>query len=196
MTFDLPEVTERRTTALNLALPDPLPDDVAELFGKCQEKLGLIPNVLVAYAHRPEKLRAFSLMYNDLMLGPSGLSKLEREMIAVSVSSQNKCWYCLTAHGAQVRVLSGNPLLGEALVMNWHVAELDTRQREMIVFAHKMTTESAAIEEADRQALRDVGFSDEDIWDIGATASFFNMSNRMASAIGMVPNPEYHAMAR
>lgn len=196
MTYDASEVSGRRTTALDLALPDPLPDDVAELFGKCQEKLGLIPNVLVAYAHRPEKLRAFSLMYNDLMLGASGLSKLEREMIAVAVSSQNHCWYCLAAHGAQVRVLSGDPALGEALVMNWRMAGLDARQRAMIVFALKMTHESTAIEETDRDALRTAGFSEADIWDIGAVASFFNMSNRMASAFGMVPNPEYHAMAR
>ena len=196
MTFDAPEVMTRRTTALDLPLPDPLPDDVAELFGKCQEKLGLIPNVLVAYAHRPEKLRAFSLMYNDLMLGPSGLSKLEREMIAVAVSSRNKCWYCLVAHGAAVRVLSKDPVLGEALVMNWRMADLGARQKAMIGFAIKMTEESAAIEESDRQVLRDHGCSDEDIWDIASTASFFNMSNRMASAVAMQPNPEYHAQMR
>lgn len=196
MTFDAPEIAGRQTTALDLTLPDPLPDDVAELFAKCQEKLGLIPNVLVAYAHRPEKLRAFSLMYNDLMLGPSGLSKLEREMIAVAVSAQNRCWYCLVAHGAQVRALSGDPTLGDALVMNWRMADLDPRQRAMIVFALKMTHESSTIDEADRDALRTAGFSEADIWDIGAVASFFNMSNRMASAVGMVPNPEYHAMAR
>lgn len=196
MSFDAPEVTSRRTSALDLALPDPLPDDVAELFSKCQDKLGLIPNVLVAYAHRPEKLRAFSLMYNDLMLGKSGLSKLEREMIAVAVSSRNKCWYCLVAHGAQVRMLSGDPSLGEALAMNWQYADLDRRQRTMIAFALKMTTNSADIDDADRAGLRDAGFSEEDIWDIGATASFFNMSNRMASAIGMQPNPEYHGLAR
>ncbi|MCH8168079.1 MAG: peroxidase-related enzyme, partial [Proteobacteria bacterium] len=109
-----------KTTALDLAPPDPLPEDVAELFDKCQQKLGLIPNVLIAYAHNPDKLRAFSQMYNTLMLGPSGLSKLEREMIAVAVSALNRCWYCLVAHGAAVRVLSGSPELGEALVMNHH----------------------------------------------------------------------------
>jgi len=183
-------------TALDLPLPDPLPEDVATLFAKCQEKLGLIPNVLAAYAHRPDKLRAFSLMYNDLMLGPSGLSKLEREMIAVAVSAHNRCWYCQVAHGAQVRVISNDPALGEALVMNWRMADLDDRQRAMIEFALKITIESAAIVEDDRAALRAHGLSDEDIWDLASVAGFFNMSNRMASAVGMQPNAAYHGMAR
>jgi uncharacterized peroxidase-related enzyme len=183
-------------TALDLGLPEPLPKDVRVLFDKCTARLGLIPNVLVAYAHRPEKLRAFAQMYNDLMLGESGLSKLEREMIAVAVSAQNRCWYCQVAHGAQVRVLSGDPALGEALVMNWRVAELSPRQRAMIGFAIRMTVASAEIAEADRQALRAHGLTEEDIWDVAAVAAFFNMSNRMASATGMVPNPDYHGMAR
>jgi len=185
-----------KTTALDLAPPDPLPEDVAELFDKCQQKLGLIPNVLIAYAHNPAKLRAFSQMYNTLMLGPSGLSKLEREMIAVAVSALNRCWYCLVAHGAAVRVLSGSPELGEALVMNHHYADLTPRQRAMIEFARKLTTDSANIGEADRAALRGHGFTEADIWDIAETAAFFNMSNRMASAVGMAPNPEYHAQGR
>ncbi|MEL7000460.1 MAG: peroxidase-related enzyme [Pseudomonadota bacterium] len=183
-------------TALNLPLPDPLPEDVHVLFDKCTAKLGLIPHVLVAYAHRPEKLRAFSLMYNDLMLGPSGLTKLEREMIAVAVSARNSCWYCQVAHGAQVRQLSGSPELGEALAMNWRVADLDDRQRAMLEFSMKMTENSSAITEPDRDALRAEGFNDEDIWDIASVAAFFNMSNRHASAVAMKPNPEYHAMAR
>lgn len=183
-------------TALNLHLPDPLPEDVAELFEKCREKLGLVPNVLMAYAHRPEKLWAFSQAYNDLMLGPSGLSKLEREMIAVAISAENSCYYCQAAHGANVRALSGNPVLGEALIMNWRAADLEPRHKAMLEFSLKMTRESAAVDEADRQALRDAGFSEEDIWDIAAVAGFFNMSNRMASALGMKPNSEYHAMAR
>lgn len=190
------EALEVRTTALALKLPDPLPDDVRVLFEKCLAKLGLIPNVLLAYAHRPEKLRAFSQMYNDLMLGDCGLSKVEREMIAVAVSSQNRCWYCQVAHGAAVRVLSGNPQLGEALVMNWRVAPLDDRQRAMIAFSVKMANASSTMGEEDRESLRAVGFSEEDIWDIAAVASFFAMSNRMASAIDMIPNADYHAMAR
>ncbi|MEE8455758.1 MAG: peroxidase-related enzyme [Limibaculum sp.] len=185
-----------KTTALDLAPPDPLPEDVAELFDKCQQKLGLIPNVLIAYAHNPDKLRAFSQMYSTLMLGPSGLSKLEREMIAVAVSALNRCWYCLVAHGAAVRVLSGSPELGEALAMNHHYAEITPRQRAMIEFARKLTTDSINIGEADRAALRGHGFTEADIWDVADTAAFFNMSNRVASAVGMAPNPEYHAQGR
>jgi len=189
-------MTFPRTTALDLAPPSPLPDEVAELFAKCQEKLGLVPNVLVAYAHNPEKLRAFGQMYNTLMLGRSALSKLEREMIAVAVSSLNHCWYCLVAHGAAVRVLSGRPELGEALVMNHRHADMTPRQHAMIDFARKMTTDSAGIGEDDRATLRRHGFAEADIWDIAEVAAFFNMSNRLASAVGMIPNPEYHAQGR
>ena len=165
-------------------------------FGKCQEKLGFVPNVLTAYAFDNAKLEAFVGMYNDLMLAPSGLSKLEREMIAVAVSSQNRCYYCLTAHGAAVRVYSGDPALGELMMMNYRAAKLTKKQRAMLDFAVKMTTESYAIEEEDREALRRAGFSDRDIWDIAAVAGFFNMSNRIASATDMRPNAVYHKQAR
>lgn len=165
-------------------------------FAKCDEKIGFVPNVLRAYAHDNAKLEAFSALYNDLMLAPSGLSKLEREMIAVAVSSVNRCYYCLTAHGAAVRQLSGDPALGELMVMNYRAAELAPRHRAMLDFTVKVTDAPGAIEEADRQVLRDSGFSDRDIWDVAAVASFFNMSNRMASAVDMRPNAEYHAMAR
>ncbi len=182
--------------ALDLPMVEPLPEATRKYFDLCEEKLGLVPNVLKAYAFDIDKLNAFTAMYNDLMLGDSGLSKLEREMIAVVVSSINRCWYCQVAHGAAVRALSGDPALGEALVMNYRAARLDARQRAMLDFAAKMTTDSATIEEPDRQALRDVGFSDRDIFDIAAVAGFFNMTNRVASATGMEPNPEYHAQAR
>ena len=185
-----------RPTALDLPEVDPLPPATQAYFDKCVEKLGLVPNVLRAYAHDIAKLDAFAAMYNELMLGESGLSKLEREMIAVAVSAENRCFYCLVAHGAAVRALSGDPALGEMLVMNYRVAPLDARQRAMLDFAVLMTTASATIAEADREALRAVGFSDRDIWDIAAVAGFFNMSNRMASAVDMRPNPEYHAQAR
>lgn len=183
-------------TALDLPMVDPLPADTQKYFDICTEKLGMIPNVLQAYAFDIDKLNAFTALYNDVMLAASGLSKLEREMIAVTVSSINKCFYCLTAHGAAVRQLSGDPKLGEALVMNWRVADLDARQHAMLLFAEQMTVASAAIEEKDRDALRQVGFTDRDIWDIAATASFYNMTNRMASATDMRPNDEYHALAR
>ncbi|MGE0564720.1 MAG: peroxidase-related enzyme [Pseudolabrys sp.] len=165
-------------------------------FKKCQDKLGFVPNVLVAYAFDNAKLETFVAMYNDLMLGDSGLSKLEREMIAVAVSSQNRCYYCLTAHGAAVRQYSGNPLLGEQIVMNYRVARIGKRQRAMLDFAVKLTAQPWAVEEGDRERLRRVGFSDRDIWDISAVAGFFNMSNRVASATDMRPNPVYHAQSR
>ena len=184
-----------RVTALALS-PAEFTPAMAAYFDKCRDKLGFVPNVLVTYAHDMAKLEAFAAFYNDLMLAPSGLSKLEREMIAVAVSSENHCFYCLTAHGAAVRQLSGDLELGELLAMNWRAADLSPRHRAMFSFATKMTEASHEIEEADRQALRDAGFSDRDIWDIAAVASFFNMSNRMASAVDMRPNHEYHAQAR
>ena len=183
-------------TALDLPMADPLPEATQKYFDICAEKLGLIPNVLRAYAFDIEKLNAFTALYNDMMLAESGLSKLEREMIAVAVSSVNRCYYCLIAHGAAVRELSGDPELGERLVMNYRTADLDARQRAMLDFAVKMTEASYRIEEADRQGLRDVGFSDRDIWDIASVAGFFNMTNRVASATDMRPNPEYHASHR
>lgn len=187
---------ETPPTALDLPIVDPLPEATQKYFDICIEKLGMIPNVLKANAFDIDKLNAFTGMYNDLMLANSGLSKLEREMIAVVVSSINHCFYCLVAHGAAVRQLSGDPKLGEMLVMNYRVAPLDARQRGMLDFAAKMTTASATIEEADRQALRDVGFSDRDIWDIANVTGFFNMSNRVASATAMHPNDEYHSQFR
>lgn len=183
-------------TALDLPMVDPLPEKTQKYFDVCQDKLGLVPNVLRAYAFDIDKLNAFSTFYNDLMLAPSGLSKLEREMIAVVVSSINRCFYCLAAHGNAVRQLSGDPMLGEMLVMNYRVAPLDARQRAMLDFAARMTTDSASIEEPDRQALRDVGFSDRDIWDIANVAGFYNMTNRVASATDMRPNDAYHAQFR
>ncbi|MEM7598419.1 MAG: peroxidase-related enzyme [Pseudomonadota bacterium] len=183
-------------TALDLPIADPLPPETQAYFDICQEKLGMVPNVLTAYAFDIGKLNAFTAMYNDLMLGESGITKLEREMIAVVVSSINRCWYCQVAHGAAVRALSGKPELGEAMVMNWRMADLDARQRAMLDFAEKVTKSSAEVEEADRQALRDHGFTDRDIWDIASVVGFFSMSNRVASATGMQPNPEYHGQAR
>jgi uncharacterized peroxidase-related enzyme len=168
---------------------------MAAYFKKCQDKLGFIPNVLVAYAFDMTKLETFVAMYNDLMLGDSGLSKLEREMIAVAVSSQNRCYYCLSAHGAAVRQYSGNPLLGEQIVMNYRAARLTKRQRAMLDFAVKLTM-SGNVEEGDRERLRRVGFTDRNIWDISAIAGFFNMSNRVASATDMRPNSVYHGQAR
>ncbi len=176
--------------------PAPLSAAMAPYFAKCEEKLGFVPNVLKAYAFDNAKLEAFVAFYNDLMLGPSGLSKLEREMIAVAVSSANRCYYCLAAHGAVVRKLSGDPVLGDQIVMNYRAARLSARERAMLDFAWKLTVELHGVEEEDRARLRAAGFTDRDIWDIAAIAAFFNMSNRLASATDMRPNAEYHGMAR
>lgn len=182
--------------ALDLPMVQPLPEATRKYFAVCEEKLGLVPNVLTAHAFDIDKLNAFTALYNDLMLGDSALTKLEREMIAVVVSSINRCWYCQVAHGAAVRELSGNPALGEAMVMNWRAADITARQRAMLRFAEKLTKASAEIEEDDRQALREHGFSDRDIWDIANVAGFFNMSNRVASAVNMQPNDAYHGAHR
>ena len=163
---------------------------------KCVEKLGLVPNVLRAYSFDDRKLAGFTTLYNELMLGESGLTKLEREMVAVVVSAANRCFYCLVAHGAAVRELSGDPELGEMLVMNWRVAPLDARTRAMLAFAWKLTVEPAAMGEPDRAALRAVGLADRDIWDLANVVGFFNMSNRVAAAVELMPNREYHRQAR
>jgi len=191
----VPRQDDGRVMALDLP-PGTLSPAMQAYFDKCREKLGFVPNVLLAYAFDNVKLEAFAAFYNDLMLAPSGLSKLEREMIAVAVSSQNRCYYCLTAHGAAVRVYSGDPALGETMVMNYRAAKLTKKQRAMLDFAVKMTVESYAIEEEDREGLRRAGFSDRDIWDIAAVAGFFNMSNRVASATDMRPNAVYHGQGR
>ena len=183
-------------TALDLPQLDPLPAATQKYFDICTDKLGMVPNVLQAHAFSIEKLNAFTGLYNELMLADSGLTKLEREMIAVVVSSINRCFYCLTAHGAAVRELSGNTILGEQLVMNYRTAELDARQRAMLDFTARLTSASYTVEEAHRQSLRDVGFSDRDIWDIINVAAFFNMTNRVASGTAMVPNDEYHRSNR
>jgi uncharacterized peroxidase-related enzyme len=182
--------------ALKLPAATRLSPEMAAYFTKCEEKLGFVPNVLKAYAFDTAKLSAFVAMYNDLMLAPSGLNKLEREMIAVAVSAQNRCYYCLVAHGAAVRQLSGDPPLGELMVMNYRAARLSKRERAMLDFAVKLTAEPWSVEEEDRVRLRQAGLSDRDIWDIAAVAGFFNMTNRVASATDMRPNSAYHGQAR
>lgn len=179
-------------------VPEPagLDEDLQLVFDKCVAKLGLVPNVLSTYSIRPQRLRNFMSMYNEIMFSESGLSKLEREMVAVVVSSVNRCYYCLVAHGQAVRALSGDPQLGEMLVMNYRVAQLDDRQRAMLDFAWKLTATPAEVGAADRAALRAQGFSPEDVFDLAETVAFYNLSNRMATALDMMPNPEYHGMDR
>ncbi len=183
-------------TALDLGGMAKLTPELQAYFDKCQDKLGFIPNVLRAYAFDNAKLGAFIAMVDDLMLADSGLSKLEREMIAVAVSAINQCHYCLTAHGAAVRQRGKDPIMGELIAQNWRAADLPPRQVAMMEFAVKLTEAPAKIVEADRAALRAAGFSDRDIWDIAATAAFYNMSNRLAAATDMKPNRDYHFMTR
>src|SRR3954454_24736486 len=183
-----PRADDDPVIALTLPAGD-LSPAMAAYFNKCEEKLGFVPNVLKAYAFDNAKLEAFAALYNDLMLAPSGLSKLEREMIAVAVSWQNRCYYCLVAHGAAVRQLAGDPLLGEQMAMNYRAARLSRRQRVMLDFAVKLTAEPWAVDDQDREQLRRIGFSERDIWDIAAVAGFFNMSNRVAAATDMRPIP-------
>src|SRR5690606_20936624 len=165
-------------------------------FGKCMEKLGFVPNVLASYAFDLAKLKAFVAMADDLMLAASGLSKLEREMIAVTVSCANFCHYCIVAHGAAVRKLSGNAKLGDIIAANYRAADLEPRQHAMRDSARALTVEPWAVGEEDRAALRKAGFKDRDIWDIAAVAGFYAMSNRLASATEMTPNDEYYEMGR
>ncbi len=183
-------------SALGIGDPASLDADLRAIYDKCVEKLGFVPNVYHAYSLRPAKLRNFIAMYNELMLAPSGLSKLEREMVAVAVSSANRCYYCLVAHGQAVRRLSGDPQLGEMIALNYRVAKLEPRQRALLDFAWKLTTTPYLIDESDRATLRAIGLSEQDIFDLAETVAFFNLSNRMASATDMMPNPEYHQLDR
>jgi uncharacterized peroxidase-related enzyme len=180
--------------ALKLA-PGKLSPAMAAYFKKCEEKLGFVPNVLKAFAFDNAKLEAFVNYRQELVQAAESLSKLEIEMIATVVSAQNRCFYCITAHGNAVRQL-GDPLLGEMMVMNYRAARLPKRQRAMLDFAVKLTTQPWEVEEADRARLRSAGFTDRDIWDIASVAAFYNMTNRLASATDMRPNTVYHGQAR
>lgn len=185
-------------TDLDLPIPDTaeLPEQTRAYFEKCRDKLGLVPNVLRAYSQNLAQLEAFTRLYNELMLGDSELEPLEREMVAVVVSSENKCFYCLTAHGAAVRQYSGDPTLGEKLVMNYRAADLSLRHRTMLDFASRLTRFPDDVSETDLDELRAVGLSDRGIWDLSNLIGFYNMSNRVATASGMRPNPEYHGQSR
>jgi uncharacterized peroxidase-related enzyme len=183
-------------TALDLGPPAVLTPKQAAYFAKCMEKLGFVPNVLQAYAFDAAKLQAFIDMADDLMLADSGLSKAEREMIAVAVSAVNHCHYCLAAHGAALRQRAKDAVLGETVAQNWRAAEVTAQQFAMLEFAVKLTEHPDKMVEADREALRKVGFTDRDIWDIAAVTGFYNMSNRLAAATDMRPNGEYHGQGR
>ena len=173
-----------------------LPADLRERILAVQAKAGFVPNVFLTLAHRPDECRAFFDYHDALMLRPSGLSKGEKEMIVVATSGANRCLYCVVAHGAVLRIYEKAPLLADAVAINHHKADLSARQHAMLDFALKVCGDSAAVDEADFEGLRAHGFSDEDIWDIGAITAFFGLSNRMANLVSMRPNEEFYLMGR
>jgi uncharacterized peroxidase-related enzyme len=175
---------------------DSLPDDVKRRIVEVQEKSGFVPNVFLALSHRPDEFRAFFAYHDALMLRPSGLSKGEKEMIVVATSGANKCLYCVVAHGAILRIYEKKPMLADQVAVNHRKADITPRQCAMLDFAMKVCLDSAAVGEADFEALRAHGFSDEDIWDIGAITALFGLSNRMANLTSMQPNPEFYLMGR
>ena len=177
------------------ALAD-LPDDSRARIVEVQEKAGFVPNVFVTLAHRPDEFRAFFAYHDALMLRESGLSKAEREMIVVATSGANDCLYCIVAHGAILRIYAKNPLVADQVAVNYRKADITPRQKAMLAFALKVATNSVAIDDDDFAALRGHGFSDEEIWDVGAIAAFFALSNRMANLISMRPNDEFYVMGR
>jgi len=173
-----------------------LPDDVREIYEKNRAKIGFVPNVFRAYAQRPEHFRAFMHYHDVLMRGDSGLSRPEREAIVVAVSAENRCLYCVVAHGAALRVLGKNPILADQIATNWRSADLTPRWRSMLAFASRVNEPGFVAAGDELAELRAHGFSDNDIWDIAAIAAFFGFSNRMAGLMDMRPNPEFYSMGR
>jgi len=177
------------------ALED-LPEDIRSRILAVQEKSGFVPNVFLAYAHRPDEFRAFFAYHDALMEKDSGLTKAEREMIVVATSGANNCLYCVVAHGAILRIRAKNPLIADQVAINYREADITARQRAMLDFAMKIALDARNTADEDLDALRGHGFSDEDIWDIAAVAAFFALSNRMANFTSMRPNDEFYLMGR
>ena len=173
-----------------------LPPDIRDRILAVQEKAGFIPNVFLTLAHRPDEFRAFFAYHDALMLKESGLSKAEREMIVVATSSANDCHYCVVAHGAILRIYAKNPLIADQVAVNYRQADITPRQRAMLDFALKVALQPQQLEDADFVPLRELGFSNDDIWDIGGIAAFFALSNRMAHLTNMRPNDEFYTMGR
>jgi uncharacterized peroxidase-related enzyme len=193
------ETPDQLQHASKLPVPEieSLDDDLQKYMRICTEKLGLIPNVIRAFALRPEKLRTFISKYNELMLGEHALlTRLEREMIAVVVSSHNHCVYCITSHSQAVRELADDPVLGDILMVNYREAKLTERQRAILDYAWQLTTNPAELGDAHRQSLTDVGLSAEEIFEVTDTTAYFNYTNRMTHGLGMMPNKEYFGMNR
>ncbi len=173
-----------------------MPDDIRERIEAVQEKSGFIPNVFLAFAHRPDEFRAFFAYHDALMDKPGNLTKAEREMIVVATSNVNQCQYCVIAHGAILRIRAKDPLIADQVAINYRKADITPRQKAMLDFAMKVSQEAQAVGEADFETLKSHGFDEEDIWDITGIAAFFAMSNRVANVSGMRPNPEFYAMGR
>ena len=173
-----------------------LPSDVRKRIEAVQEKAGFVPNVFLTLAHRPDEFRAFFDYHDALMLKEGGLTKAEKEMIVVAISSINDCHYCVIAHGAILRIYAKNSLIADQIAINYRKADISDRQRAMLDFSVKLTNSPGDIGEQDFDVLKSFDFSDEDIWDIGAIAGFFGLSNRMANLIQMRPNDEFYAMGR
>ena len=173
-----------------------LPQDIRDRILAVQEKSGFVPNVFLVLAHRPDEFRAFFAYHDALMEKKEGLTKAEREMIVVATSAANNCLYCVVAHGAILRIRAKNPLVADQVATNYRKADITPRQRAMLDLAMKVAVKSAEIEDADLEAARAAGFDDEEIWDIGAIAAFFAMSNRLANLTSMRPNEEFHLLGR
>ena len=191
-------MTDRIAPVSRFPVPrlEDLSQDMRERILAVQEKSGFVPNVFLALAHRPAEFRAFFDYYDALMLKEEGLSKAEREMIVVATSAINDCLYCVVSHGALLRIYSRHPRLGEQVALNHREAEISARQKAMLDFAIKVAGDSRSVGNADFVILREHGFDDEAIWDIGAIAAFFALSNRMANMLAMRPNDEFYAMGR
>jgi uncharacterized peroxidase-related enzyme len=189
--------TETRSLAwVHVPGEDEVPEDVRSLWERAQEKLGFVPNVLRVWALRPEHLLRWRKYMDEVLKGPSGLTQAQREMIGVVVSTTNRCHYCITSHSGVLRELTGDPVLADRLIANYRHAPLPANERAMLDFAVKVTEEAYRCSEADLDALRMAGWSDEDVMDIAETAAVFNLTNRLANALGWEPNREYHTMGR
>lgn len=173
-----------------------LPEDIRQAIEKVAEKSGFVPNVFLALAHRPAEFRAFFAYHDALMDSDKGLSKAERELIVVATSGLNQCQYCVVAHGAILRIRAKNPLIADQVAVNWRKADLDDRQRAMLTYAEKVALNAQQIDDADHAALERAGFSADEIWDIGAIAAFFGMSNRLVNAGDIRPNDEFYMLGR
>jgi uncharacterized peroxidase-related enzyme len=175
---------------------DSLPDDIRDRILGVQEKAGFVPNVFLTFAHRPAEFRAFFAYHDALMDKESGLTQADREMIIVATSNVNGCLYCVIAHGAVLRIRAKNALIADQVAVNYRKADITDRQKAMLDFAMKVCTDSATVSQDDYDTLATHGFSEEDVWDIGAITAFFGLSNRMVNVTGMRPNDEFFAMAR